>query len=73
MTSPTATIPFDQVGLRLLVSADDGSCLEGVVVQGEQDDAGRWDLDGQFVLQTDDGERFSVNGWCCSIETGVSA
>ena len=48
-------------------------CLEGVMVQGEQDDAGCWDLDSRFVLLTDDGERFSVNGWCCTIETGVSA
>ncbi len=64
---------LNQPGARLLVSGDDGSDLEGVVVEGERDDAGRWELDGQFVLQTDDGERFSVNGWCCSIETGVSA
>ena len=60
-------------GVRLLVSADDGSGLEGVVIEGDQDAAGRWDLDSRFVLLTDDGERFSVNGWCCSIETGVSA
>lgn len=64
---------LDRAGVRLLVSGDDGSELEGIVVEGERDDVGRWDLDGQFVLLTDDGERFRVNGWCCSIETGVSA
>lgn len=69
----SATIPLNQPGAPLMVFADDGSCLEGVVIEGEHDDAGRWDLDGQFVLLTDDGERFRVNGWCCTIETGVSA
>ena len=63
---------MDQVGAQLLVFADDGECLEGVIVDGERDDAGRWDLDSRFVLLTDEGERFRVNGWCCSIETGVS-
>ncbi len=72
MTSQTAT-GLNQPGTRLLVSGDDGSGLEGIVVEGERDDAGRWELDCQFVLLTDDGERFRVNGWCCKIETGVSA
>jgi len=61
---------LDQAGARLLVSADNGSCLE---IQGEQNAAGRWDLDSRFVLLTGVGERFSVNGWCRTIETGVSA
>ena len=69
----TSVARLDRAGARLLVSGDDGSELEGVVVDGEHDDAGRWELDGQFVLLTDDGERFRVNGWCCRIETGVSA
>jgi hypothetical protein len=69
----TVATHLGQLGARLLVSGDDGSDLEGVVVEGERNDAGRWELDGQFVLQTDDGERFRVNGWCCMIETGVSA
>lgn len=67
------TTHLGQSGARLLVSADDGSGLEGIVVDGERDDAGGWDLDGQFVLLTDDGEQFSVNGWCCTIETSVEA
>lgn len=67
------TLALGTQGARLLVSGDGGSELEGVVVDGERDDAGRWDLDSQFVLLTDEGERFRVNGWCCSIETGVSA
>ena len=67
-----ATLPLSEPGARLLVSGDNGSGLEGVVVKGERDDAGGWDLDSQFVLLTDDGERFRVNGWCCTIETGVS-
>ena len=67
------TVALGAQGVRLVVSGDDGSGLEGVVIEGERDDAGRWDLDGQFVLLTDDGERFRVNGWCCMIETGVSA
>ena len=68
-----AAARLDQPGVRLLVSGDDGSELEGVVVDGERDDAGHWELDSQFVLLTEDGERFRVNGWCCTIETGVSA
>lgn len=71
--SESETVATGTLGVRLLVSGDDGSELEGVVVDGECDDAGRWDLDGQFVLLTDDGERFRVNSWCCTIETGVSA
>jgi len=67
------TMALGTQGTRLLVSTDDGSCLEGVVIEGEHDDAGHWDLDSRFVLLTDDDERFSVNGWCCTIETGVSA
>lgn len=66
------TLALGTQGARLLVSGDDGSDLEGVVVDGERDDAGCWDLDTQFVLLTDEGERFGVNGWCCTIETGVS-
>ena len=26
------------------------------------------DLDGSFILTTDDGERFRVNGWTCDVE-----
>ena len=66
------TVALGARGVRLLVSADDGTGLEGVVIGGERDDAGRWDLDSQFVLLTDEGERFRVKDWCCTIETGVS-
>ena len=37
-------------------------------MDGTKDDDGTWDLDGRFVLLTDDGERLAVNGWCCLIE-----
>lgn len=68
----TQTGNLNQPGARLLVSADDGWGLEGVVIEGERDDAGRWDLDGQFVLLTDEGERFRVGGWCCGIEEAAN-
>ena len=56
-------------GARLLVTDGDGlSSLEGVIVAGVRDEDGQWDLDGKFVLLTDEGERFTVNGWCCLIE-----
>lgn len=64
---------LDQPGTPLLVFADDGTCLEGTIVDGAREEDGAWDLDGQFVLLTEGGERFRVNGWCCLIETGVSA
>ena len=57
----------------LLVFANDGSCLGDMGIGGERDEASRWDLGSRFVLLTDDGEQFRVNGWCCTIETGVSA
>lgn len=57
-----------QPSARLMVSDEATSCIEGVIVEGDRDDAGRWDLDSRFVLLTDEGERFTVNGWCCNIE-----
>ncbi|MGI4801312.1 MAG: hypothetical protein ACRYG8_46275 [Janthinobacterium lividum] len=57
MTSSTSMDRLDRAGARLLVPGDDGSDLEGVVVEGKRDDA----------------ERFRVNGWCCLVETGVAA
>lgn len=59
--------------VQLLVLGDDLSGLEGVVVDGERDDTVRWDLEGQFVLLTDDSKQFLVNRWCYTIETGISA
>ena len=49
------TVALGAQGARLLVSADDGTGLEGVVIDGERDDDGRGELDSQFVLLTDDG------------------
>ncbi len=58
-----------QPGARLIVMDGYGmSSIEGIVVSGIKDEDGTWDLDGRFVLLTDDGERFVVNGWCCLIE-----
>ncbi len=47
-----------------------GGCeeIEGVIVRGDRDEHGRWDLDGVFTVRTDDGELFKVNGWTCSTE-----
>ncbi len=58
-----------QPGTRLIVMDGYGmSSVQGVIVSGVKDEDGTWDLDGWFVLLTDDGERFTVNGWCCLIE-----
>ncbi len=58
-----------QPGTRLIVMDGYGmSSIEGIIVGGTKDEDGTWDLDGQFVLLTDDGERLTVNGWCCLIE-----
>ena len=47
-----------------------GGCeeIEGVIVRGDRDEHGQWDLDGVFTVRTDDGELFKVNGWTCSTE-----
>jgi hypothetical protein len=58
-----------QPGTRLIVMDAYGmSSIEGIIVAGAKDDNGTWNLDGRFVLLTDDGERLAVNGWCCLIE-----
>ncbi len=58
-----------QPGTRLIVMDGYGmSSIEGIIVGGTKDEDGTWDLDGRFVLLTDDGERLTVNGWCCLIE-----
>ncbi len=62
---PSAAWP----GVRLIVMAGDGmSSVEGVIVDGAREEDGDWDLDGRFVLLTEDGERVRVNGWACLIE-----
>ncbi len=59
----------DQPGTRLIVMDGYGmSSIEGIIVGGTKEEDGSWDLDGRFVLLTDDGERLAVNGWCCLIE-----
>lgn len=47
-----------------------GGCeeIEGVIVRGDRDEHGGWDLDGVFTVRTDDGQLFKVNGWTCSTE-----
>ena len=58
-----------QPDTRLIVMDDTGmSSIEGIIVGGAKDEDETWDLDSRFVLLTDEGERFAVNGWCCQIE-----
>jgi len=54
-------------GARLLVEGGD-AVLEGVIVDGDREEDGQWDLDSRFVLLTEDGQRVGVNGWMCLIE-----
>jgi hypothetical protein len=54
-------------GARLLVEGGD-AVLEGVIVDGDREEDGQWDLDSRFVLLTEDGQRVIVNGWMCLIE-----
>jgi len=54
-------------GVRLLVEGGD-AVLEGVIVDGDREEDGQWDLDSRFVLLTDDGEKIRVSGWMCLIE-----
>jgi hypothetical protein len=58
-----------QPGTRLIVMDAYGmSSIEGIIVGGAKDEDETWNLDSRFVLLTDEGERFAVNGWCCLIE-----
>jgi hypothetical protein len=53
--------PAARPGVRLIVIAGDGmSSGEGVIVDGAKEEDGDWDLDGRFVLLTEDGERIRV-------------
>ena len=67
MSGPSPVRSAADPGVRLLVEGGD-AILDGVIVDGDKEEDGRWDLDGRFVLLTDDGERFRVNGWMCLIE-----
>jgi len=42
--------------------------LEGVVVDGERDEDGRWMLDGEFTVFTTNEELIKVAGWACTVE-----
>lgn len=50
------------------VEGGDALSIEGWIVKGIRDEDGTWDLDGTFTVQTEDGELFKVNGWCCDVE-----
>ena len=45
-----------------------GGAIEGKVVNGVRTEDGKWDLDDVFLVETTEGERFSVHGWNCITE-----
>ncbi len=67
MSAPAPGRSASDPGVRLLVDGGD-AVLEGVIVDGDREEDGQWDLDSRFVLLTNDGERLRVNGWMCLIE-----
>ncbi len=67
MSGPASVRSAADPDMRLLVEGGD-AVLEGVIVDGDKEEDGQWDLDSRFVLLTDDGERLRVNGWACLIE-----
>ena len=52
------------------VEADDSSQrgFEGVIVGGDRDEDGAWELDGEFTVFTEDEELLRVRGWSCTVE-----
>lgn len=44
-----------------------GETIEGLVVGGERDHSGQWDLDGHFVVFSSEGDRFQVRGYNCDV------
>lgn len=53
----------------VLAEAHDGSeSVEGVVVSGERDDDGAWDLDAPFQIFTADSEFIVCQGYNCHVE-----
>jgi hypothetical protein len=42
--------------------------LEGVIVDGDRDEAGEWLLDGEFTVFTTEEELIRVSGWGCHLE-----
>ncbi len=67
MSAPVPARSAADPGARLLVEGGD-AVLEGVIVDGDREEDGQWDLDSRFVLLTEDGERLIVKGWMCLIE-----
>ena len=67
MSGPAPVRSAADPGVRLLVEGGD-AVLEGVIVDGDREEDGQWDLDSRFVLLTEDGQRVGVNGWMCLIE-----
>lgn len=67
MSAPAPERSAADPGARLLVEGGD-AVLEGVIVDGDREEDGQWDLDSRFVLLTEDGQRVIVNGWACLIE-----
>lgn len=49
-------------------SGDGMQSIEGEIVVGFREEDGSWDLDGVFIVRTEDGDLVKVNGWCCLIE-----
>lgn len=54
----------------VLVETDDiqQRHVEGVVVDGERDEEGGWNLDGEFTVFTDEERMVRVQGWGCTVE-----
>ncbi len=67
MSAPAPGCSAADPGARLLVEEGD-AVLEGVIVDGDREEDGQWDLDSRFVLLTEDGQRVIVSGWMCLIE-----
>ena len=61
---------IDRPWLKPTFVVVEGGCetVEGQIVRGVRDEAGEWDLDGVFTVQTEDGELIRVNGWACITE-----
>ena len=67
MSAPVPVRSAADPGVHLLVEGG-GAVLEGVIVDGDREEDGQWDLDSRFVLLTDAGERIGVSGWMCLIK-----
>ena len=59
MSAPAPVRSAADPGVRLLVEGGD-AVLEGVIVDGDREEDGQWDMDSRFVLLTEDGKRAAV-------------